>query len=44
MSDFQDHLKHQYAYVARGEFKPGQFAVARELFVSRQTNHERRNK
>jgi quinol monooxygenase YgiN len=32
MSDFQDHLKHQYAYVARGEFKPGQFAVARELY------------
>ncbi len=32
MSDFQDFLKHEYAYVAMGEFKPGKFAEARQLF------------
>lgn len=33
MSEFLDFLKHQYAYVAIGEFKPGCFQEANELFV-----------
>ncbi len=32
MSDFHDFLKHQYAYVAVGEFKPGKFDEAKQLF------------
>ncbi len=32
MSDFQDFLKHQFAYVALGEFKPGKFEEARQLY------------
>lgn len=32
MSDFQDFLKHQYAHVAVGEFKPGKFGEAQELY------------
>ncbi|MBP0000683.1 MAG: antibiotic biosynthesis monooxygenase [Cyanobacteria bacterium SID2] len=32
MSDFMDFLRHKYAYVARGEFKPGKFDEAKELF------------
>jgi heme-degrading monooxygenase HmoA len=32
MSDFQDFLKHQYAHVAIGEFKPGKFAEAQQLY------------
>ncbi|MDM9381410.1 antibiotic biosynthesis monooxygenase [Chlorogloeopsis sp. ULAP01] len=32
MSDFHDCLKHQYAYVAVGEFKPGKFEEAKQLF------------
>jgi len=32
MTDFQDFLKHKLAYVARVEFKPGQFATAKQLF------------
>lgn len=32
MSDFQDFLRHKYAYIAIGEFKPGKFAQARQLF------------
>jgi heme-degrading monooxygenase HmoA len=32
MSDFLDHLEHKYAYVAIGEFKPGCFAEARQLY------------
>lgn len=32
MTDFFDHLKHKYAYVSIGEFKPGCFAEARQLF------------
>ncbi|MEM9511270.1 MAG: antibiotic biosynthesis monooxygenase, partial [Cyanobacteria bacterium P01_E01_bin.48] len=32
MTDFQDFLKRKYAYVAKGEFKPGQFSVAKELY------------
>lgn len=32
MSEFQDFLKHKAAYVALGEFKPGTFAEARQLF------------
>ncbi len=30
--DFQDFLKHQYAHVAIGEFKPGKFDAARHLY------------
>lgn len=32
MSDFLDCLKHKYAYVAIGEFKPGCFPEARQLY------------
>ena len=30
--EFMDFLKHKYAYVAIGEFKPGRFAEAQRLF------------
>jgi heme-degrading monooxygenase HmoA len=32
MSEFQDFLKHKFAYVAIGEFKPGKFQQAEELY------------
>ncbi|NEQ30455.1 MAG: antibiotic biosynthesis monooxygenase [Leptolyngbya sp. SIO4C5] len=32
MSEFSDFLKHKQAYVAIGEFKPGTFAEARQLY------------
>lgn len=32
MSEFMDFLKHKYAYVAIGEFKPGKFAEAQQLY------------
>ena len=32
MSEFLDFLKHKYAYVAIGEFKPGRFAEAQRLY------------
>ncbi|MEM6437455.1 MAG: antibiotic biosynthesis monooxygenase [Cyanobacteria bacterium P01_D01_bin.115] len=32
MTDFLDCLKHKYAYVAIGEFKPGCFSEARQLY------------
>jgi heme-degrading monooxygenase HmoA len=32
MTEFVDFLKHKYAYVAIGEFKPGCFAEARQLY------------
>jgi heme-degrading monooxygenase HmoA len=32
MSDFHDFLKHQFAYVAVGEFKPGKFEEAKRLY------------
>lgn len=32
MSDFQDFLKHSYAHVAIGEFRPGCFEEAAELY------------
>jgi len=32
MSDFMDFLKHKYAYIALGEFKPGKFTEAKELY------------
>ena len=32
MSDFHDFLKHQYAHVAIGEFKPGKFYEAQKLY------------
>ncbi len=32
MSDFLDRLHHKYAYVATGEFKPGCFSEARQLY------------
>jgi quinol monooxygenase YgiN len=32
MSDFLDCLQHKYAYVAIGEFKPGCFSEARQLY------------
>lgn len=32
MNDFQDFLTHDCAYVAIGEFKPGKFAEARNLY------------
>ncbi|MDB9313797.1 antibiotic biosynthesis monooxygenase [Spirulina sp. CS-785/01] len=33
MSEFLDFLRHKYAYVAIGEFKPGKFDEAERLFV-----------
>jgi heme-degrading monooxygenase HmoA len=32
MSDFHDFLKRKYAYVAIGEFKPGKFEEAKNLY------------
>ena len=32
MTEFLDFLRHKYAYVAIGEFKPGAFAEARQLY------------
>lgn len=32
MTEFQDFLKHQFAYVAIGEFKPGKFDEAEQLY------------
>lgn len=32
MSDFQDFLKHQFAHVAIGEFKPGTFESAQQIY------------
>ena len=32
MSDFMDFLQHKYAYVAIGEFKPGKFEEAKDLY------------
>ncbi len=32
MSEFYDFLKHKYAYVAIGEFKPGCFSEAQRLY------------
>ncbi|MBD0334356.1 MAG: antibiotic biosynthesis monooxygenase [Cyanobacteria bacterium Co-bin13] len=32
MSEFFDFLKHKYAFVAVGEFKPGCFGEARQLY------------
>ena len=32
MTEFLDFLKHKYAYVAIGEFKPGKFAEAQQLY------------
>ena len=33
MSEFLDFLKHKYAYVAIGEFQPGRFAEAQQLYA-----------
>lgn len=32
MPEFQDFLKHKYAYIAIGEFKSGQFAEAQKIY------------
>lgn len=32
MPEFTDFLKHKYAYVALGEFKPGRFSEAQRLY------------
>ncbi len=32
MTEFQDFLKHKFAYVAIGEFKPGKFDEAEQLY------------
>lgn len=32
MSEFLDFLRHKYAYVAIGEFKPGKFSEAKQLY------------
>jgi len=32
MTEFLDFLKHKYAYVAIGEFKPGKFEEAQQLY------------
>jgi hypothetical protein len=33
MSEFMDFLKHKFAYVAQGEFQPGRFDEAEQLFA-----------
>ena len=41
MTEFHDFLKHKFAYVAIGEFKPGRFAEAQRLYekaISTYTN------
>lgn len=30
--DFQDFLRHKFAHIAIGEFKPGKFEVAKKLY------------
>ena len=40
MSDFLDCLKHKYAYVAMGEFKPGCFPEARQLYEKAVSTYE----
>ncbi|BAZ50674.1 hypothetical protein NIES4103_32910 [Nostoc sp. NIES-4103] len=30
--DFQDFLRHQFAHIAIGEFKPGKFEAAKKLY------------
>ncbi|MBV8883734.1 MAG: antibiotic biosynthesis monooxygenase [Chroococcidiopsidaceae cyanobacterium CP_BM_RX_35] len=32
MTDFQDFLRHKFAYVAIGDFKPGRFEEANQLY------------
>jgi heme-degrading monooxygenase HmoA len=32
MQEFDDFLKHKYAYIAIGEFQPGRFAEAQKLY------------
>jgi heme-degrading monooxygenase HmoA len=32
MTEFQDFLQHKFAYVAIGEFKPGKFEEAKQLY------------
>lgn len=32
MPEFHDFLRHKYAYIAIGEFKPGRFAEAQKLY------------
>jgi heme-degrading monooxygenase HmoA len=32
MTEFMDFLHHKYAYIAIGEFKPGKFAEAQQLY------------
>ena len=34
MFDFHDHLNHDFAYVATGEFKAGRFEEAQQLYAS----------
>lgn len=40
MSEFQDFLKHQYTYVAKGEFKPGKFDEAQALYEKAVSTYE----
>lgn len=41
MSEFLDFLKHQYAYVAIGEFLPGKFGEAQQLFEAAVATYDR---
>ena len=41
MSEFLDFLKHKYAYVAIGEFKPGKFAEAQRLYEKAVSTYDR---
>lgn len=40
MSEFQDFLKHKFAYVAIGEFKPGKFEEAEQLYEKAVSTYE----
>ncbi|MBX2865820.1 MAG: antibiotic biosynthesis monooxygenase [Leptolyngbyaceae cyanobacterium MAG.088] len=39
MTDFTDFLKHKQAYIAIGEFKPGRFSEARQLYEQAVTTY-----
>ena len=41
MSDFQDFLKQNFAYVAIGEFKPGKFEEAEQLYKKAVSTYNR---
>lgn len=41
MSEFLDFLRHKFAYVAVGEFKPGKFEEAKQLYEKAISTYDR---